>query len=258
MTQTRRYVGAWKLPSFTGSGLKLFACAAMLIYSIGIVIVERGLLQLDQYTQESFSQALAENSDLMVLAGVGSVMQLIGGLAIPIFAFLLVEGVKHTSGYGKYLLTMAAFALISEVPYDLAMSGKVWDLSHQNGLVAMTICLLMLYFLQMLEEKRGVAWSAAKVVLILCAVLWVSIFRAECGLCLVLLTAVFYVFYEKNVLKMVLGMAVSLMYVTGPLAFYGIWCYSGERKDRFSKYVFYAFYPAHLLVLALTAMALGA
>ena len=43
------------------------------------------------------------------------------------------------------------------------------------------------------------------------------------------------------------------MYVTGPIAFYGIWCYTGERKDRINKYVYYAFYPLHLLVLGVIA-----
>ena len=51
----------------------------------------------------------------------------------------------------------------------------------------------------------------------------------------------------------VLGCIISLMYVTGPIAFYGIWCYTGERKDRINKYVYYAFYPLHLLVLGVIA-----
>ena len=78
-------------------------------------------------------------------------------------------------------------------------------------------------------------------------------FRAEYGLCMVLLVTVFYVFDTRNVLKTVLGCIISLMYVTGPIAFYGIWCYNGVRKDRINKYVYYAFYPLHLLVLGVIA-----
>lgn len=89
--------------------------------------------------------------------------------------------------------------------------------------------------------------------IVLAAVVWVSLFRAEYGLCMVLLTAVFYVFYTQNILKTVLGCIISLMYITGPLSFYGIWCYNGERKDRINKYVYYAFYPVHLLVLGVIA-----
>ena len=79
----------WKTPDITADGLKLFACIAMLLRTVGIVIVEKGMIHLDQYTQESLNQAMAQDSRLMTLAGVGSVLQLLGGLAIPIFAFCL-------------------------------------------------------------------------------------------------------------------------------------------------------------------------
>jgi hypothetical protein len=92
-----------------------------------------------------------------------------------------------------------------------------------------------------------------KVLILIAAIVWVSIFRAEYGLCIVLLVFVFYVFETKNVLKTVLGCIISLMYVTGPIAFYGIWCCTGERKDHINKYVYYAFYPLHLLVLGVIA-----
>ncbi len=93
----------------------------------------------------------------------------------------------------------------------------------------------------------------ARLTVILCAVCWVSLFRAAYGLCMVLLVAVFYIFYTRNVLKTILGMIISLLYVTGPLSFYGIWFYNEERKDKLPKYVYYAFYPLHLLVLGLAA-----
>ena len=93
------------------------------------------------------------------------------------------------------------------------------------------------------------ARSLVRVLVVLAAVIWVSMIRAEYGLCMVLLVAVFYVFDTRNVLKTILGCMISLMYVTGPIAFYGIWCYNGERKNRIPKYVYYTFYPLHLLVL---------
>lgn len=240
----------WKTPTVTADGLKIFACITMLIQSIGLVIVENGLIDLSQYTQETLSAAMETDSNLMMLAGIGSVMQLIGGLAVPVFAFLLVEGFLNTSDYRKYLVTVAVFALISEVPYDLAVKQRLWDISSQNAMVTMAICLIMLGLLKLVKEH---CLSGAAMVLQLCIVLgalaWVTFFRAEYGLCMVLLVAVFYIFYAKNVLKTVLGVIISLLYVTGPLSFYGIWCYNGERKDKFSKYVYYVFYPLHLLVL---------
>ena len=73
MTMGRRGV-VWKTPDITADGLKIFACIAMLIQSIGIVVVERGMINLSQYTRESLDQALAGDAHLMMLAGIGSVM----------------------------------------------------------------------------------------------------------------------------------------------------------------------------------------
>lgn len=245
--------GPWRTPNITADGLKIFAGIIMLIQNIGIAIIEKGLIHLDQYTQAELSQAMAEDSDLMVLAGVGSVMQLIGGLAVPIFAFLLVEGFQKTSSYSKYLLSMVIFALISEIPYDLANSQKLIDWSSQNALVTMCICLLVLYFLRLLDDKKGIIYKVARFTIVLCGVVWVTLFRAQYGLCVVLLVAIFYLFRVRNALKTFLGMIVSLLYVTGPLSFYGIWCYTEERKDKLPKYAYYIFYPLHLLVLGLIA-----
>lgn len=82
-------------------------------------------------------------------------MQLIGGLAVPIFAFLLVGGFRNTSDYRRYLLSVFSFALLSEVPYDLAMYGKLVDASGQNALFSMMVSLLMLYFLRMEGEGKA-------------------------------------------------------------------------------------------------------
>ena len=221
MTTGRRGI-VWKTPDITADGLKMFACIVMLIQTVGIAVIEKGLIHLDQYTQESLNQAMSQDSRLMTLAGIGSIMQLIGGMAIPVFAFLLVEGFRNTSDYKKYLITMC-------------------------------ICLVMLKCLDLFKETSGFTGGMLKVLILIAAIVWVSIFRAEYGLCMVLLVFVFYVFESKNVLKTVLGCIISLMYVTGPIAFYGIWCYTGERKNRINKYVYYAFYPLHLLVLGVIA-----
>ena len=252
MATGRRGV-VWKTPDITADGLKMFACIVMLIQTIGIAVIEKGLIHLDQYTQESLNQAMSQDSRLMTLAGIGSIMQLIGGMAIPVFAFLLVEGFRNTSDYKKYLITMIITALVSEIPYDLAIRGKVWDLSSQNAMITMCICLIMLKCMELFSDTSGFMGSMVKILIMIAAIVWVSIFRAEYGLCMVLLVTVFYVFDTRNVLKTVLGCIISLMYVTGPIAFYGIWCYNGVRKDRINKYVYYAFYPLHLLVLGVIA-----
>ena len=240
----------FKTPDLTADALKNFACFVMLIQTIGMTVVEKGIIRLDEYTQAGLSQAMAEDSRLMFLAGAGSLMQLAGGLGVPVFAFLLVEGFLNTSDYRRYLLSVGAAALASEIPYDLAVRGSMMDWSSQNALVTMAVCLLMLYFFRMFRERRGLAGHAVRGLILLSAVLWVTLLRAQYGLCMVLLVAVFYLLYARNVLKTVLGVIASLLYVTGPLAFYAIWFYNGKRTNTVLKYAYYIFYPAHLLVFA--------
>lgn len=248
----------WRVPGISADGLKIFAGVILLAQTIGVTIIQKGLINLEQYTQAELSAAMEKDSHLMVLSGVSSVLQLIGGLAIPIFAFLLVEGFRKTSSYRSYLLSIIFFALLSEMPYDLANSRKLLDWSSQNAMMGLGISLLMLYFIKMFEDKKGMGYRLGELVVVFCAVGWAAILRVRYGLCIVLLVAIFYIFREKGGLRTVLGIAASLLgivaealYVTCPIAFYLIWLYSGERKDKIPKYAYYIFYPIHLLVLGL-------
>ena len=220
----------------SGTTLKWIAVISMLIDHTAEVLINHNAALTDP-----------------IWAQIYVLMRGIGRIAFPIYAFLLVEGFRNTSDYKKYLITMVITALVSEIPYDLAIRGKIWDFSSQNAMITMCICLVMLKCLDLFKETSGFTGGMLKVLILIAAIVWVSIFRAEYGLCMVLLVFVFYVFESKNVLKTVLGCIISLMYVTGPIAFYGIWCYTGERKNRINKYVYYAFYPLHLLVLGVIA-----
>ncbi len=244
-----------KLPrrsfEMTGTKLKLYGCITMLFYSIGISIVQNGLIHINQYDNVTFSRMLSENPDMMLLSGWASVLQLIGGLAVPVFAFLLVEGFVHTSSFRRYLLTMLGFAALSEIPYDLAMNDTCWDPSSQNALFSLAICLVMLYGLRLLEERGGKVSKVLMAVVVVAALLWSSLLRLNFGLCLILLCAVYYLLYDRKGMRILVGCAVSTMYVTGPLSGYALWSYNGARGWNQNKYLFYGFYPAHLLILGL-------
>ncbi len=243
----------------TGTVMKLYGCVATLFYTLSMSVFRLGLIGVNDYAPGELTDAMARDPDLMVLGSWASVFQLIGGLALPVFAFLLVEGFMHTASFKKYLLTMLAFAAISEVPYDLAMSGKVWDMTDQNVMVTYCLCLVMLYGLRMTAGRKGILWRLAQVSLVAATALWTMLLQGAFGLVLALLVAIYYLFYEKRGVGVLLGCAVSVLYVTAPLSGYVVWNYSGRRgalADKY-KYVFYALYPAHLLALGLVAKAIG-
>lgn len=56
-------------------------------------------------------------------------LRFIGRCAFPIYAFLLVQGYRHTHSFGKYLGRLALFSLLSEAAFDLAFfrTFPYWD-----------------------------------------------------------------------------------------------------------------------------------
>ena len=47
----------------------------------------------------------------------------LGRLAMPIFAFCVAEGCRHTHSPKRYLLRLGVFALVSEIPFRLAFTA---------------------------------------------------------------------------------------------------------------------------------------
>lgn len=239
-----------------GTNLKIYGILTMAFYTISISVIQNGLIHIGQYQGDEFAEALKANPDLMILSSWASLFQLIGGLAVPVFAFLLVEGFLHTRSYKRYLLTMLGFAVLSEIPYDFAMSGTLFDITSQNALFTLAICLVMLYGLRLLTGHKGAMYRLAQGCIVLAAVFWSSLLRCNFGLCVVLLTAIYYLLYEHKGMRLLLGCAVSVMYVTAPVSGYALFCYNGERGWNRNKYLFYAIYPLHLLVFGLIAYTL--
>ncbi|MBQ2057472.1 MAG: hypothetical protein IIT84_04705 [Oscillospiraceae bacterium] len=233
--------------------LKNAAAVIMLIVAAGRIIIQLGLIRLDTYTGETLSAAMDADPNLMTLSGVASIIQLMRGLLPPLFAFLLVEGFVHTSSYGHYLGGVAITAVLSEFAYDYAMTGKVLEFSAQNPMLGLAVCLIMLYGLRLAERREMIERVIISLLIILASTFWVIVIRSECGIELVLLTAVLYCFRDKLVIKYVLGIIISLMDAFGPISFCAIIFYSGKRDLRISKYFYYGLYPAHYLIFGLIA-----
>lgn len=52
-------------------------------------------------------------------------LQSIGTIAFPLFCFLLAEGFQHTRNKKRYIGLMFAFALISEIPFDMGFLADI-------------------------------------------------------------------------------------------------------------------------------------
>lgn len=77
-----------------------------------------------------------------------------GGLAFPIFAFLLVEGFLHTRDRKRYLAKLCVFALISEIPFDLALFGTSFYRGYQNVFFTLAIGVAVMMGLEQMGPER--------------------------------------------------------------------------------------------------------
>lgn len=111
----------------TGSTLKILACVAMLIDHMGAVLLESGLVSKYTLDHETFMREYG------TLYSIDIAMRLIGRIAFPIFCFLLVEGFEHTGNVRKYARNLGFFALLSEIPFNLAFATALGGELH-NGI----------------------------------------------------------------------------------------------------------------------------
>lgn len=232
----------------TANKLKLLACLSMLIDHITFLFVPR------------YIDAALETENIWWYIGRG-----LGRSAFIIFAFLLVEGFFLTKDLKKYILRMTVFIFISEAPFDLLCNGTLdkstW-LIHQNVLVLFLLGLILMYVILYIENLFAEKSRPKYYILSACACalfgLAAYILRVDHGYPGLLLILVFF-FFRKSGKRLLIAVTVwSLVCIplgqmlewAGLLALIPISMYNGE-KGKGSKWFFYIFYPAHMLILGL-------
>ena len=188
-----------RIGSLSGSSLKVIAIVSMTIDHLGLY-----MLGGDDPASASVTYHL---------------MRMVGRLAFPIFAFLLVEGYVHTHNIRRYIMNLLMAAIISDIPWML-LGG--YD-SH-NVMFTLLLGLMAVSFIDRFS--------------------WRGIF----------LICVLFIFRDKPLLAFMFGLPFLMVYgLAGSAA--GLMMpmlYSGQRgfaTGWVSKYFFYAFYPLHLMAI---------
>lgn len=222
-------------------GLKFLACAIMLLDHIGATLIPWGTFRI------------------------------IGRLAFPIFCFLLAEGAHYTRNPRNYLLRLGIGAILSELPFDLALFGS-WSWQHQSVMIT-----LLLGAMALLAMKRMTQPLLKILVLLLFACL-ADFMNTDYGGAGVLMIALFGLTRERKYgwLVQLLGMYLICRWIIpgGVVWFIGryvfieifailalipIWLYSGKKStsSRAVQWAFYLFYPVHLWILYLISILLA-
>lgn len=174
--------------------------------------------------------------------------------AIPIFAVLLVDGFGNGENFKHSLVGLCLLALISELPFNLAMTGKVFSLQVQNPVFALVLCELLLFVYHRSAGKGFVsaliAIAATVAGIFICSLAGLM----EYGMPLLLATWVVWTFRRRNGTRVMAALLGSLIcallgiaYLTAPIGVLAIQFYDGEKSDK--KYLpLYLAYPVILLV----------
>lgn len=218
--------------------LKIIACVIMLIDHIGAVL-------LPQYIW----------------------LRYIGRIAFPIYCFLLAEGVHYTKNPKKYVLRLAAGALLAEIPFDLALFGGLTPY-YQSVMLTLLIAFGMALCMKQTNN------FLLRVLLVIPFAVMAEWLRTDYGGMGVALVAVFVLTRDlpykglfqtlcmAPILWMMEGFWVDIAGILIPvemlalLSMVPIALYSGQKTTagRGVQTAFYLFYPVHLTILFIVSL----
>lgn len=213
----------------------------------------------------------------------------IGRLAFPLFAFFVAEGMFYTKDRRRYLERVFLFALISEIPFDLALFGTPFYYGASDVLFTLFLGGVGIYLGDIvLGKKVKTSENGRKVLsfdedsnaknmpLVLRIIIVILIYAGAmylgkyfltdysyAGVAVVLLD--YFFMYELDfsgnsvLTKRLMGFSAGLLVLilfssrTEVYALFDVillFLYNGKRGKQ-SKYFFYLFYPAHLFLLSI-------
>lgn len=174
-------------------------------------------------------------------------LRAIGRISFPIFCFLIVEGFYHTRNTWNYLTRLIIFALLSEIPFDLAFHGGPFNWSYQNVFITLALGLCAIFCLEELNARRIFLIPLAAIFVI------ADLCKCDYGAGGVLLICMFYITKENKLIQCLLCTLILYVFygtfeLYGTIALLPILLYNGKRGPS-PKMIFYWFYPLHLLIL---------
>lgn len=195
----------------------------------------------------------------------------IGYFTAITMCYFLVEGYEYTRSKRKYLFRLALFAVISEIPFCLALTqGEIISFCGMNMMFTLMLCFLIIHTVKTM--KNGIGKD--------CIILGLTILSiiSDWALFAPMFTLLF-LWAGKSVEKLKITYIISavsfgimnfigglpyfplqtnILYSIGAMAgivLSGIcilYFYNGKRMQTspfFSKWFFYLFYPVHLFIL---------
>lgn len=204
------------------------------------------------------------------------VMHIIGRLTCPIMCYFIAEGYHYTRNINKYTFRLFAFAFVSHFAYIFASNDFVDFKSfipfyYGNFLNQTSVMWSLAWGLVMLriaDSKRIKSIYKVLLVILICIITLPSDWSCIAALCIMAIGTnsgdfrkqmswmIFYVALYSLVYFFAIDKAYGILQMGVVLSIPVIAMYNGERGknpkiNKFMKWFFYIFYPAHLFAIGL-------
>lgn len=222
----------------SGSTLKIIAMVSMLIDHAALTLL---------FAYVAYTPMEAEEWE--ICNTIYTLMRSIGRTAFPIFCFLLCEGFFYTRSRTKQAARLLLFAALSEIPFDLVSAGT-FSWSMQNVFFTLLIGYLVIWGMEESRDRLKSLHMAACIFIWIAGVVLAELLHTDYGGKGIILIVILYLFCYNRVAAGIVGYLSMLWEPWCFPAFLLIQGYNGKRGLPL-KYVFYLFYPLHLLLLYL-------
>ncbi len=245
----------------TADACKLLAFMFLVLYSVGASLMERNMLHLSSVTSQELAATMLDTSGIVV--ALSFIFRMLAHLIWPIYAFLAVQGFLYTTNLKNYLLRLTLLALVSEIPFDLTMTGHWFDLSTQSGIFSILLGLVGLEIAEVLAEKSRS--NAPRFAMAIGCTLWAYLLDAQMGVFVVPAMFLFFYLEDHELFRDLAIVAVCALMVllTGLDALFAtmgaamillLLHWYNDRIPMISKWVWYIAYPVHLIILSIISL----
>lgn len=192
-------------------------------------------------------------------------LRIVGRLALPLFAYMIAEGCFYTKNRTKYFILLSSLAVLCQLVFYVAMGSL-----YQSILITFSLSVITIYSIDSILKSKN-AFSIILSVIGLAFSLFVAFiapvlfekqgFAIDYGY-LGMLLPVFVYFAPNKICKIIMcglmlillavhiqGVQIYALLALPLLAFY-----NEKRGTKKLKYMFYIFYPLHLVVIYLVGM----
>ena len=202
------------------------------------------------------------------------VLHIIGRITCPIMCYFIAEGYHYTKDINKYTFRLFVFAVISHFPYVFASANFVdsksfipffyGDILNQTSVMwSLAWGLVMLRVVHSEKIKQN---TQLLLVILICLVSFTSDWSCIASLCVMafgtnrgnfkkqMLWMIFYVALYSVVYFFAIDKLYGLIQMAVVLSIPIIYTYNGQRGrniriNRIMKWMFYIYYPLHLLII---------